>query len=185
MESLFAPLVESRSNGEAVMEEEDEEEEMALFSSPHLTWRRLLSMKILKNALVVCYKGGYDLQDLDRDMPYPSWLLDRMDLIVSRLVQIVHAAEDKPHDAVLATKCLGCLMQLSPRAKRLAYDQNVVQAVGRVSVIGKCSHAILELESARVHRTLMEQQFNFSGDSASNNCASVGTGEEKKNSKKV
>jgi hypothetical protein len=155
MESLFAPLAESSSNGEAGIEEEDEE--MNLFSSPYLTSRRLLSMRILKNALLVCYEGGYDIQDLDRGMPYSSWLLGDMDLIVSRLVQTVHAAEDKPHDAVLAMKCLEYIMQLSPRAKRLAYDQNVVQAVGRANVIGKCSHAILELESARVHRILMGQ----------------------------
>jgi hypothetical protein len=48
MESLFAPLVESSSNGEAGMEEEDADEKMTLFSSPYLIWRGLLPMKILE-----------------------------------------------------------------------------------------------------------------------------------------
>ncbi len=88
--------------------------------------------------------------------------------LLSTLLNVLGAAETKPHDACLSAQCLRSLFQASRRAKRKARDLNAKQIVNTALDVARRTHVKLETETRNIIREL-EKTDDMDENTAENN----------------
>lgn len=76
--------------------------------------------------------------------------------LLSTLLNVLGAAETKPHDACLSAQCLRSLFQASRKAKRKARDLNAKQIVNTALDVARRTHVKLETETRNIIRELQK-----------------------------
>jgi hypothetical protein len=100
-------------------------------------------LQILANALSVCVNEGLSLKE-------GAWLDGSKQTLISKLVGIVEVANTRPHEALIAMRCLEGMLLLFPETRSQAIDLDLPRVVLQAKLVGECSHANLYMESERV-----------------------------------
>jgi hypothetical protein len=100
------------------------------------------ALQVFANALSICVNESLSVDS--------GWIVAYRPTLVSQLVVIVEQATARPHEAVLAIRCLEGLIILFPEARQQALDLDLGPLVVQAKLIGECTHADLFQESERV-----------------------------------
>jgi hypothetical protein len=79
------------------------------------------------------------------------------DSLLTTLIQELASAEQRPHDACLAAKCLKTLCKTSAATKSRIEDLGAKEALRMAMNEGVCSHCMLEHESKQLERVMQMQ----------------------------
>ena len=154
-------------------EEDDYEEDNAVHpeEEEHMTVLHNLALAVLANALDVIETE--DLADATPDEAKAS-ARDRLgsassicdsfleeaeevgggNEILKTLISELGKAADKPHNACLSAKCIGCMCRASDKARRRARELGAKNVVQTALEVGTRTHLKLETECEKVMSTL-------------------------------
>jgi len=101
-----------------------------------------LALAALANMLQIFPESGNELQVIVKS---DEWLGDKGLLAV--LIEELHFAETRPHDAYHAMRCLNAIIGVSSDVKSRAIELGIRNAMDISQNVGHCSHALLARES--------------------------------------
>jgi len=142
----------------------------------HITILHNLALAVLANALDVIENedqsdDGKEQEEEDfkprartsSETIYENFLTDASEAtgdkeIIKTLITELGKAGDKPHNACLSAKCIGCLCRASEKARRRAKELGAKTVVQTALEVGTRTHLKLEKECERVITTLSNTQ---------------------------